>query len=404
MVKDDLPTGFENTKDALYTHIKLLWGMIKKEAIPTIPNPTQLSIFSQLFSNPEQVESAITNDAPPLVPLDTIETLRGLQGQRTKVGKHFLNLSNFLIWYMQVSLSKLGIIRWAPNVFEQPDSLYNEACRISALKTFRQLANFHKEEKEKGATQKKRERGLLQKGRERLQDIRYKFAVSNDFPKRYQQILKTTQAYSDEEYCSNRKAHVAQRLPFQSQEANIFMCKLDKKIKDSNNVEGTISNQRQRLRLKDPPITSFPKSPKGLPIDFYNTMWFNSKLPAQRRNLADIVSVAFVKDPRESLEFKDDSEKLGDRSFTHKNWDRATKKYNLDFLSMQETDSDDESSNEESDYGESIDIESSAQEDNDEDKIERGKSRLKKQKVKKECQAMKLNLTAMLWKLIPLGK
>ncbi|MBW0554197.1 hypothetical protein O181_093912, partial [Austropuccinia psidii MF-1] len=152
-------------------------------------------------------------------------------------------------------------------------------------------------------------------------------------------------------------------------------------------------------------MTSFPKAPKGLPIDFYNPMWFNSKLPAQRRNLADIGSVAFVKDPRESLEFKDDSEKLGDQSFTHKNWDHATKKYNLDFLAMQETDSDDESSNEDADYGESINIESSAQEDNDEDKIERGKSRLqKKQKVKKECQAMKPNLTAMLWKLIPLGK
>ncbi|MBW0584504.1 hypothetical protein O181_124219 [Austropuccinia psidii MF-1] len=72
---------------------------------------------------------------------------------------------------------------------------------------------------------------------------------------------------------------------------------------------------------------------------------------------------------------------------------------------MQETDSDDQSSNKESNYGEIIDIESSTQEENDEVKIERGKSRLqKKQKVKKECQAMKPNLTAMLWKLIPLGK
>ncbi|MBW0506346.1 hypothetical protein O181_046061 [Austropuccinia psidii MF-1] len=134
-------------------------------------------------------------------------------------------------------------------------------------------------------------------------------------------------------------------------------------------------------------------------------MWFNSKLPAQRRNSADIGSVAFVKDPRELLEFKDDSEKLGDQSFTHKNWDHATKKYNLDFLAMQETNSDDESSNEESNYGESIDIESSIQEENDEVKMERGKSRLqKKQKVKKDCQVMKPSLTAMLWKLIPLSK
>ncbi|MBW0466216.1 hypothetical protein O181_005931 [Austropuccinia psidii MF-1] len=176
------------------------------------------------------------------------------------------------------------------------------------------------------------------------------------------------------------------------------MRKLDKKIKDSNDVEGTISNQQQQLRLKDPPMTSFPKAPKGLPIDFYNPTWFNSNLPAQRRNLADIGSVAFVKDPRESLELKDYSEKLGDRSFTHKNWDHATKKYNLDFLAMQETDSDDESSNEESDYGESIDIESSTQEENDEVKIKRGKSRLQKKTKGKEIVSSdeaELNSNAM---------
>ncbi|MBW0556800.1 hypothetical protein O181_096515 [Austropuccinia psidii MF-1] len=177
--------------------------MIEKEAVPTSPHPEQLSIFSQRFSNSEQVESAITNDVPALVPLDTIKTLRGLQGQRTKVGKNFLNLSDFMIRYVQVSLSKLGIIRWAPNIDEQPDSLYNEACRISALKTFRQLVIggayvfmnirmgyvndldlltktydhyvhfymagiYRKEVNEKGTRRKKKERDALQKGRERV--------------------------------------------------------------------------------------------------------------------------------------------------------------------------------------------------------------------------------------------
>ncbi|MBW0556947.1 hypothetical protein O181_096662 [Austropuccinia psidii MF-1] len=196
--------------------------MIEKEAVPTSPHPEQLSIFSQRFSNSEQVESAITNYVPALVPLDTIETLRGLQ----------------------VSLSKLGIIRWAPNIDKQPDSLSNEACRISALKTFRKLViggayvfmnirmgyvndldlltktydhyvHFYmagidrKEVNEKGTRQKKKERDALQKGRERLRDLQYKFAIRNDFPKQYQRILKPVQAHSDEEFYEEKEIYIA---------------------------------------------------------------------------------------------------------------------------------------------------------------------------------------------------
>ncbi|MBW0575068.1 hypothetical protein O181_114783, partial [Austropuccinia psidii MF-1] len=154
--------------------------MIEKEAVPLAPDPAQLVIFSQRFSNSEQVESAIAGDVPLLVPLDRVETLRGLK----------------------VSLSKLGIFKWAPNFDEQPDSIYNEAFRISALQTFRQLvvggaymfmninkgyvndldlltqtydhyvhfymaSIYRKEETEKGKRRKQKERGLLQKGRER---------------------------------------------------------------------------------------------------------------------------------------------------------------------------------------------------------------------------------------------
>ncbi|MBW0565233.1 hypothetical protein O181_104948 [Austropuccinia psidii MF-1] len=87
-------------------------------------------------------------------------------------------------------------------------------------------------------------------------------------------------------------------------------------------------------------MTSFPKAPKGLPLYFYNPKWFNSKLPAQRKNLADVANVAFLNNPTDSIEFKDENKKLGDRSFTNRNWDRATKKYNLDFLVEPESDSD----------------------------------------------------------------
>ncbi|MBW0470896.1 hypothetical protein O181_010611 [Austropuccinia psidii MF-1] len=102
--------------------------MIENEAVPSAPDPAQLVIFSQRFSNSKQVESAIAGDVPLLVPLDRVKTLCGLKGKREKVGKYFLKLSDFQIRYVQVLLSKLGIFKWAPNFDEQPDSIYNEAC------------------------------------------------------------------------------------------------------------------------------------------------------------------------------------------------------------------------------------------------------------------------------------
>ncbi|MBW0520597.1 hypothetical protein O181_060312 [Austropuccinia psidii MF-1] len=76
MTNEDYPSGFENTKDALQTHVKLLWVLVTQHAVPIAPDPTELNEFSQCFSNSDQIEVAISNEGPSLVPVDTIKTLR----------------------------------------------------------------------------------------------------------------------------------------------------------------------------------------------------------------------------------------------------------------------------------------------------------------------------------------
>ncbi|MBW0471991.1 hypothetical protein O181_011706 [Austropuccinia psidii MF-1] len=131
IVGNDYPAGYEHTKDAFYIHIKLLWGLIEKNAVPSAPDPLQLNEFYQHFSTPYQIKSALSKNGPPLVPFDTVQTLFNACQKHTKVGKYFINLSEFSIIYVCSSLSKLGIQTWAPNLYEQPDSFYNEACRIN---------------------------------------------------------------------------------------------------------------------------------------------------------------------------------------------------------------------------------------------------------------------------------
>ncbi|MBW0486619.1 hypothetical protein O181_026334 [Austropuccinia psidii MF-1] len=49
-------------------------------------------------------------------------------------------MSDFSIKYIIALLSKLGICQWAPDLNDKSDTPYNEACRISAIQTFRQIA------------------------------------------------------------------------------------------------------------------------------------------------------------------------------------------------------------------------------------------------------------------------
>ncbi|KNZ59055.1 hypothetical protein VP01_1808g2 [Puccinia sorghi] len=140
MVKKDHPAGFEHTKEAFYVHIKVLWGLIKQRAVPQSPPPEQVASFYQRFSSSDEIQSAIAR-GPNMIPMETIQTLKQAKEQRSKLGKHMMHLSDFNIRYVQTSMSQLGLWCWMPNLDEQPDSLYNEAHRICAIKTFRQLTS-----------------------------------------------------------------------------------------------------------------------------------------------------------------------------------------------------------------------------------------------------------------------
>ncbi|MBW0565628.1 hypothetical protein O181_105343 [Austropuccinia psidii MF-1] len=115
-------------------------GANSQHAVPLSPDPTELKELYEQFSNTDHIEVAISNEGPPLVPVDTIKTLHKASQKRTNIGKNFLNFSDFSIKYVRSSLSQLSICTWAPDLLDPSNSLYNEACRISAFKTFRQLA------------------------------------------------------------------------------------------------------------------------------------------------------------------------------------------------------------------------------------------------------------------------
>ncbi|MBW0495185.1 hypothetical protein O181_034900 [Austropuccinia psidii MF-1] len=158
------------------------------------------------------------------------------------------------------------------------------------------------------------------------------------------------QAHSKDKYYEPRNSYISRNLPFRSEAAKIFMRKLGRLISKTENDEG--------------------KRSQGLPLYFYDIKWYNPNLPAQCQDLANWKSVELLQNPKFLLEFTSPDEKIGDQSFNYKNWEFLSKDYNLEFLSFDEADNNNDETKEESNYGESLDLDVGDEEESEDEEKE----------------------------------
>jgi hypothetical protein len=218
-----------------------------------------------------------------------------------------------------------------------------------------------------------------------------KFATDHKFPKRYVEILKDISAHSDDEYYPPKGFYVVKKLPFRSDAADRFIRRLDQVMHETNKANGGRPQGRIRVRVKNPGLTIYPKAPKGLPIDFYNPTWFNEKLPAQRRVIADVENVTFLPNPDLSFKPNQPDEKLNSKKFSEKHWEKATTAYDLDFLIENKSDSEPDNHNDDSDYGGSIDLEAESSSDDEEEEDEYEEEEQPKDKGKTKAASVDEN-------------
>ncbi|MBW0514567.1 hypothetical protein O181_054282, partial [Austropuccinia psidii MF-1] len=122
---------------AFFTHIRIIWGLIYQKSVPIAPDPSLLKEFYHWFDHVDEIQQVANGTtAIYLIPEADIITLRGTKPGRKKVGRAIVNVQEFFILYIQELLAKLGICGWAPSLDKPIDTLYNKACRISAIKTF----------------------------------------------------------------------------------------------------------------------------------------------------------------------------------------------------------------------------------------------------------------------------
>ncbi|MBW0581405.1 hypothetical protein O181_121120 [Austropuccinia psidii MF-1] len=193
------------------------------------------------------------------------------------------------------------------------------------------LAKRHKQEmKESGKYLRDKERQAILRARLRLKNLRYTFGVSQKFPRRYLKILENVDSHSDDERIPGSNKYHIKTLECQSKNASLFMQRVDEEISKAEKDNGKTSNRRERL-IPDEPLKSVcTRVPKGLPIDFYDPSWFNSRSAGHKTLIADAFNIAFLPDASQSLRgIQHPNERLGDKKFTDKYWDQVIDRYDI---------------------------------------------------------------------------
>ncbi|KNZ57802.1 hypothetical protein VP01_2069g4 [Puccinia sorghi] len=188
------------------------------------------------------------------------------------------------IEYMWATMAKFGIRVWAPDLDAQPDSLYNEACCLSAITTFQQ-AVINKVYAYMGINNEHVTNMVLL---EWVYDHYVHYYMAGIYAKEKKEKGKHTQDELKKNDTSLPSTMVFQSVTSISSRtskltammtANTFMCCLDDVMKKA--FKKTPGNPQPFLQ------TLFPKAPIGLLIDFYNHEWFN--LSSQNQSCTRVV-------------------------------------------------------------------------------------------------------------------
>ncbi|KNZ62493.1 hypothetical protein VP01_1263g2 [Puccinia sorghi] len=172
MVSKNMPESFSTTRDALYVHLKLLWGLMEQKTVPP-SSQESMKDFHSCFSNADMIKSAEADEgAPTIIPVSEVVSLASLKAGR---------IEEFHFAYSKATLACLGIRKQA------------------ALKTFHHAvvgcAYAYMNKKEVGKFRMDEERKVISRARDRLCDPCLKFSLKQRLPKRYQAVISNTSAH-----------------------------------------------------------------------------------------------------------------------------------------------------------------------------------------------------------------
>ncbi|KAG0147120.1 hypothetical protein CROQUDRAFT_91744, partial [Cronartium quercuum f. sp. fusiforme G11] len=137
LMMSETPEGYEQTKNCFYVFIRIIWRLTSSSSVPKPPNPNLLIEFNSRFLEASEIHGVL--DSPTAEDLVNKSKVKVPAAKRVKIGGgNIVNIKEFFVLYTTAMFAKLGICEWGPDLDSSEDSLWNEACRISAIQIFHQ--------------------------------------------------------------------------------------------------------------------------------------------------------------------------------------------------------------------------------------------------------------------------
>lgn len=129
-------------QNALKLHVRLLWGLYDPKQPPPNPDAETLQVFATRFRDEPSLMKA--RDGRPLVAPSLVQVCTSLSiTDRGQVAAQLRGIEEHIIEYVRACISKFGLLIWCPDLHQTPYALYNTACHIIALDTFKQALVSH---------------------------------------------------------------------------------------------------------------------------------------------------------------------------------------------------------------------------------------------------------------------
>ncbi|KAJ7150884.1 hypothetical protein C8R43DRAFT_1127808 [Mycena crocata] len=331
--KDQIPEGQKGTKDCVFLHGYILYGITRSDSPPPLPTTELLNAFKERYQ-PGFLAALEDKLRKPSTPHEgASHMVQLLRDQATndvalgsRIAKNVLRIGDIYLTTIFSGLLSAGFTRWCPDILSPPDTVYNQAHEIIFIQTFKAVASSFAyrilgpipsgidnhtlivdfarsfqysymlrkamtDLKTPGKLEKNKDENNASRRRTRIVEKRLAYAAIDKLPARLCAMFAEPECNSDDESGTDEKGDrvlVVNSKGPRSLSANSFTEKFEfKRVKHVKGVKGKKrSNLTETPRIRDPSRDfesdiSF-QLPKRAPIDWFAPEIYND-LPAETR-------------------------------------------------------------------------------------------------------------------------
>jgi hypothetical protein len=130
-------------QDALYLHLRILWGLLASNAIPALPPNELLVQFHSRFATDDDIILA-RDSSTSFIAASTVEIVRAATDRYpSKAASKARKVEEFYYKLVATLLARYGFWGWWPDLRDTPYARYNAACRVVAIHSFIQATQSH---------------------------------------------------------------------------------------------------------------------------------------------------------------------------------------------------------------------------------------------------------------------